>query len=132
MTPNAYAKLNELRNKSKEQQFIHVDELNEPERDRTLLYGFTCDRDTFHVYLKDGQIHRVIYKFGGQTINAISGVELAVNLLSPDKRTYPEACDEQFCFLMHYKDQHVSYTTYDHERKPAQFSGKLIEELIPA
>lgn len=22
------------------------------ERDRTLLYGYTCDRKTFHVYLK--------------------------------------------------------------------------------
>lgn len=21
--------------------------------DRTLLYGYTCDRDTFHVYIKD-------------------------------------------------------------------------------
>lgn len=26
------------------------------ERDRTLLYGYTCDRKTFHVYLKYSQL----------------------------------------------------------------------------
>ena len=26
--------------------------------DRTLLYGYTCDRDTWHVYLEDGKISR--------------------------------------------------------------------------
>lgn len=31
-------------------------------KDRTLLYGYTCDRETFHVYMKNQNIHVVIYK----------------------------------------------------------------------
>ena len=29
-------------------------------QDRTLLYGYTCDRETWHVYLKKGNIHTVV------------------------------------------------------------------------
>jgi hypothetical protein len=29
--------------------------------DRTLLYGYDCDRRTWHVYQKDGHLHRAIY-----------------------------------------------------------------------
>jgi hypothetical protein len=130
MTPDAYTKLRELMDKSKKTQAIHVEELNDPDQDRTLLHGYTCDHYTFHVYLKDRQIHRVIYTLG-RLIEHISGVELDVDRMAPDKRTYPEACDEQFCFLMHFKNQYVSYTNFDPERKPAQFHGKLLEELSP-
>ena len=28
---------------------------------RTLLYGYTCERETFHVYIKDQKIYTVVY-----------------------------------------------------------------------
>jgi hypothetical protein len=131
MDITAYNKLNALINQPEKMYTIHVEELNNPDQDRTLLHGFTIDRHTFHVYLKDRQIHRVIYN-QGKVIDHISGLELDVGRMAPDKRTYPDACDEQFCLLMHYKNQHVTYTTFDPTRQPAQFHGKLLEELIPA
>jgi hypothetical protein len=130
MNIDAYNKLRELMQKSKEVQRIHVDELNNPDQDRTLLYGFTCERETFHVYLKDRQIHRVIYTRDG-ILNSISNDEVQVDLMAPDKRAYPAACDEQFCLLMHYKGQYVSYTTFE-PRENIPFHGKLIEELKAA
>ena len=32
-------------------------------KDRTLLYGYTCNGKTWHVYIKDEQIHIVVYDF---------------------------------------------------------------------
>lgn len=131
MNIDAYNKLRELMNKGDQKQLIHVDELNNPDQDRTLLFGYTCERETFHVYLKDRQIHRVIYKHDGTLLSSISNVEVQVDLMAPDKRTYPAACDEQFCLLMHYKGQYVSYTTFE-PRENIPFHGKLIEELVSA
>lgn len=30
--------------------------------DRTLLYGYDCDRATWHIYQKDGELHRAVYR----------------------------------------------------------------------
>ena len=30
--------------------------------DRTLIYGYTAERDTFHVYVQDGRLHRFVYR----------------------------------------------------------------------
>lgn len=131
MNIDAYNKLRELMQKSDAVQLIHVDELNNPDQDRTLLHGYTCDSETFHVYLKDRQIHRVIYKYPDILLSSICDVEIRVDQMAPNKRTYPAACDEQFCLLMHYKGQHVSYTTFE-AREDIPFHGKLIEELKTA
>ena len=49
-------------NKSEFEQLKKIKDLPEPiisgdtltrKKDRTLLYGYTCDRRTFHVYIKD-------------------------------------------------------------------------------
>jgi len=32
---------------------------------RTLLYGYNTDRETFHVYMLGGEIHRLIYTSRG-------------------------------------------------------------------
>lgn len=82
-----------------------AEDLNPFFNDRTLLYGYTCDRKTFHVYLKDKEIHTVFYdiSYEEKDPNPIKMAE--VHVMSnrdyiPDKRLYPEACDYQFCKLL--------------------------------
>lgn len=83
---------------------------------RTLIYGYTTDRNTFHVYLgNDGLIHVLAYselyspdetvgdkprflimhhsegESGGVTENAH---------FVPNKRVYPESCCLEFCSLL--------------------------------
>lgn len=42
------ARIDEIRNRP-----YRAEDLKPFLKDRTLLYGYTCDRKTFHVYLKD-------------------------------------------------------------------------------
>lgn len=65
--------------------------------DRTLLYGYTCDRATWHVYIKDGNIHTVMY-FSDKDTQEIF-VQYNHDFV-PDKRLYPECCDFEFCALL--------------------------------
>ena len=51
------ARIDEIRNRP-----YRADDLKPFLKDRTLLYGYTCDRKTFHVYLKDKEIHTVCLK----------------------------------------------------------------------
>jgi len=65
--------------------------------DRTLLYGYTCDRYTWHVYLKEGEIHTVMY----MDKKDIQEIQVTSNKgYIPDKRLYPERCDFEFCSLL--------------------------------
>jgi hypothetical protein len=77
--------------------------------DRTLLYGFTCDRSTWHVYLKDGEIHTVMYmdKKDIQEIPVTSN-----NGYLPDKRLYPERCDFEFCSFLKNLGCILPFTTW--------------------
>jgi hypothetical protein len=54
--------------------------------DRTLLFGYTCDRQTFHVYLKDGEINRIVYDRDDNILKDESGEAVQVMHLVPDKR----------------------------------------------
>lgn len=107
---------------------ISVNELDNPGQDRTLLWGYTLDRSSFHVYIKGGVLHRVIYGNPNTLISHISGEELACENMAPSKRAYPAACDEQFSRLMHEKGQYVSYTTFA-EREDIPFHGLVADEL---
>jgi hypothetical protein len=81
--------------------------------DRTLLYGYDCDRRSWHVYQKDGHIHRAIYI----TSNRLPEVhdqncELDAETLVPNKRLYPEACDFEFCLKLKALGIPLPFTTY--------------------
>lgn len=79
---------------------VSVADVHEFWRERTLLYGYTVERDTWHVYVKDGRIHRHVYRLRNgeaQTLYGGGGVSSPAELLVPDKRLYPERCDFQFC-----------------------------------
>lgn len=70
----------------------------------TLLYGYTMERDTFHIYLKDGLLHKAIYGhqevppgfFTKYTQDHISSNEMEASSLVPSKRAYP--CRTLFLF----------------------------------
>lgn len=70
------------------------------DRDRTLLYGCTSEAETFHVYLKDGLIHRLIYSRDNPCISFESGEFLEAEKLAPSSKAYPERCDTFFVLLM--------------------------------
>jgi len=91
--------------------------------DRTLLYGYTCERNTWHVYMKDAIIHKVIYRYDADP------VEYEVNDnydFIPDKRLYPETCDYQFCKILHRLGHELPFTNWDDEREVKQYYGKIL------
>lgn len=109
--------------------------------DRTLLWGYTCDRESWHLYLKDGKFHFVWYTFCGD--NDISKknllasyvkdtLELTKDYILPDKRVYPEASDFEFCKLLQELGLEPTYTVFNEERLDAQYYGKLLPEALVA
>lgn len=84
----------------------------------TLLYGYTCDRATFHVYLKDGLIHRLVYKEGARTVDLVEHEALRSwdpNLLVPDKRVFPESTNILMATLLKDAGVLVPYTRFNEE-----------------
>ncbi len=115
--------------------------------DRTLIYGYTCERHTFHVYLQDGKFHKFVYR-GGYAGTNIHGnrYEVPVEVveetvwdstsfvepseLLPNKRTYPERCDYDFCVLLRSAGMDLNFTSWmdlpEHYLQNHQFHGRLI------
>ena len=86
-------------------------------KDRTLLYGYTCDRKTFHVYLKNRVIYTVVYESGfndgiqyAKTMERIN-VEANEDYI-PNKRVYPELSDYKFCTLLRMNGVNIPFTTW--------------------
>lgn len=110
-------------------EFVSVDDLTN-KRDRTLLWGYTPDRASHHVYLKDGEIHILVYnRFDGlEVLRHKSGHEIDVkdDGLIPSKRLYPEACDAEFCRILKERGFHLPFTTWDDQRQEKDFYGEVI------
>jgi hypothetical protein len=93
--------------------------------DRTLLYGYTLDRDTWHVYIKNLEIHTVIYGYQ-QTPKEV--VIKSNQDFVPDKRLYPETCDYEFCaILKRIGIENLPFTAFNDLREPKQYYGKILE-----
>lgn len=93
-----------------------------PGPDRTLLYGYDCDRNTWHTFQKDGQLHKAVYLGSNREfIVKESGDAFDARHLIPNKRLYPEACDFTFCLQLKRLDLYLSFTTFgslfDHDRR---------------
>lgn len=102
-------------------------------KDRTLLYGYTCTRETFHVYLKNMKIHVVIYQnyYVCEIVKLKNMREIIVKSnidYIPDKRLYPEACDFEFCKLLEEKKLHLPFTNFNNNRKVSDFYGFTLED----
>lgn len=93
--------------------------------DRTLLYGYTCDRDTWHVYIKDKKIHKVIYKYKEKPVEY--PIESNYDYI-PNKRLYPETCDFLFCKLLIKLGYDLPFTTWNNEREEKRYYGKILDE----
>lgn len=84
--------------------------------DRTLLYGYTVDRDTWHVYLQDGLIHLLVYK-GDVMLSHRSAATWDAEDLVPNKRAYPESTDEAFAWTLHHLWIDVQYRPFSRDRE---------------
>jgi len=87
--------------------------------DRTLLYGYTCDRSTFHVYIKDGEIKIVVYKTVGDLREIIPTCN---SDYLPDKRVYPAKSDYEFCRRLMLSGCRPCFTYWE-EDIPEQYYG---------
>ncbi|MFB5759054.1 hypothetical protein [Paenibacillus medicaginis] len=89
---------------------------------RTLLYGYTSERDTWHVYLKDNEIHTIRYKDN-------SCITMLVDCNShyvPDKRLYPERCDYEFCLLLKKNRVNLPFTTWTEDVEERDYYGMVL------
>lgn len=98
--------------------------------DRTLIYGYTVGRETFHLYLENGTFNRVIYD--GDKVFLAGETELdTIELMQcvPDKRVYPERCDFEFCRILKSRDVSIPFTTFDPNVEARAFYGEKSEAL---
>lgn len=97
---------------------------------RTLLYGYTCDRNTWHVYLENDHIHCLLYK-GNVAISHTAGHSGGVadnQGYIPNKRLYPEHCDYEFCKLLMAADCSLPFTTFSEEKEMSgSYAGTLFD-----
>lgn len=126
----------DLVSKPKEQSaIITSDNLVPLLKDRTLLYGYTCERKSFHVYMRKRVIHTVIYE---STYN--DGVQIPIDMKEievknngdfiPDKRLYPELCDYTFCRILKAIGYELPFTTWMgmKEDQEKDFYGLTLED----
>ena len=130
MTKEDFERFNNIE-KIKE-KIIEAEDLKPFLKDRTLLYGYTNERKTFHVYMKNVKIHTVIYD-----TDFNNGIQKPINMMEveiksnhdyvPNKRLYPECCDYHFCKLLKNIGIELPFTTYQEERPIKDFYGFTIE-----
>lgn len=94
---------------------VDASELTGP--NRTLLYGYTAVRQTWHVYLVDGVIHREVFDYNRTTVEHEHATVWWADELLPDKRVYPEDADPQFVNALLRLGLRVPFTTFDDERR---------------
>ncbi len=93
------------------------------QEDRTLLFGYTCARETWHVYLKNGDIR--IYQYGGWFDNRVERYANYDTDFVPDKRLNPERCDYEFCKLLTLKGVNLPFTTWSDEVEKSNYYGEI-------
>ena len=129
MTLKELETLNSLENKQFET--IKVEDLSNTE-DRTLIYGYTCERDDFHVYIKNKEIHIVIYSTTYSTTIRPKQMREIIPTIDreyvPNKRIYPAACDFEFCRLLQDRGVTLPFTCYDDRDTTKKFFGFTLED----
>jgi hypothetical protein len=85
--------------------------------DRTLAFGYTADRDTWHLYLAGGLLHRLVYDGRrGTVVHQQQSEVWATSNLVPGKRLYPESTDERFARLMRARGHDLRFRDFDARR----------------
>jgi hypothetical protein len=112
--------LSELRAARCRPRTLSATDLSGP--DRTLAFGFTSGKDTWHAYLRDGAIHVFVYDGVRGAIGCHDArITWAVTDLVPDKRVYPESVDVEFARLMLDRGQDLPY---------GQFSSRRYDRVV--
>ena len=117
------------------ERIINSEDLRPFLKDRTLLYGYTGDRKTFHVYLKNMEIHAVVYGVNYNNFN--NGKGSPENMKERKikynedyvlcKRLYPECCDYHFCKLLKNRGIELPFTSFEGDRPVEDFYGFIME-----
>lgn len=100
----------------------------ENQMDRTLIWGYTMEREDFHVFLKDGEIQIEVGDLTSQHREALQRWDendvRSNSEYVPGKRVYPEACDFEFCKLLKEGGVAIPFTTWT-DREPKQFYAPI-------
>ena len=129
-----------------QEDFIMARHLRPYLYNKTLLYGYTCERETFHVYIKNEQIYVVVYEtdysidYNKELGSFMRGEPKPKNMRRievksnrdyvPDKRLYPERCDYNFCLLLKEKGVDLPFTHWSEEIEPNEkgYYGFTLED----
>lgn len=120
MNLREFEKLNKVQKEKR--PLLTIDGLTNKE-DRTLLYGYTCEREAWHVYVKGNVIHTVVYPYSS---NIESVVVESNQEYVPDKRLYPERCDFEFCALLKQKGVYLPFTSWQDGIEEEKYYGQII------
>lgn len=124
MKKNQFEALNSIRSEDK---IVSLKDIAN-KKDRTLLYGYTCERDTFHVYIRHGELHRIVYnREDHKPLAHDHGESLKLDSIVPDKKLYPEACDFDFCALLVKSGVNLPFTTWDDTREEKTFYASVAQ-----
>ena len=101
--------------------------------DRTLLYGYDCDRVTWHLYIDDGEVHLHCMDGEVSTVRtnfsreALTRRDLLQSAIIPNKRLYPERCDYDFCAWAKQEGLYLSFTRFHADRavKNGDYYGEI-------
>jgi hypothetical protein len=116
-----------LKKTSEQEKRVYLKELTN-KKDHTLLYGYTCERETFHVYIRHGEIHKIIFDSNSHKPRVHEhGDSLSLHGIVPDKRLYPEACDFEFCELLMKMGVSLPFTTWDEKREEKTFHSHVAQ-----
>ncbi len=98
--------------------------------DRTLLYGFTFDRSSYHLYIEDNLFTALIYDNGGRIIRCeFTDVLTEVIFCQAVKMLHPECCDFVFCASCVTKGIELTPFTIFTDRDSKKFYGYTEDEL---
>lgn len=82
--------------------------------DRTLIYGYDVERNTFHVYVKDGMLHRFVYR-DSRSAQVVVAYEATPTMhgehMIPNKRIYWEYSDYEAIWFLATLDLPMSFTS---------------------
>lgn len=127
-----FEKLNQFDKENKE--IICASDLRPYLYDKTLLYGYTCERKTFHVYVKNENIYVVVYENDYSTGKAKPKNMRQIIVSSnydyvPDKRLYPERCNYHFCLMLKERGINLPFTTWnDNVDENCKYYGFTLED----
>lgn len=106
-----------------EPNLLTVDDLTD-KTPRTLLYGYTADRKTWHVYLEPDTLKIVTVSY--KDTDRLRKIHVTYNDdFVPTKRLFPEACDYEFTKLLFHRGVKMPFSNWNPHREHRTFHGAV-------